>query len=288
MAKEVPPTVSTTSNNSNEEGWSTVETHELDGAASSEQVAIPAAQGAPEESLAAPDPSGETPVEGTDQKLACVDCGEEFLFTAADQAYFKQRNFTSPPRRCKSCRSARRRNRRRRGRSGRTREYRSPAFREERRRKGAYRSPAFQNRQKTDGVYRSPAFREQSEDVSDIYRSPAFQDQEPDEEIYRGPAFRPGDDEGTDQPEIAAAPQETGEHDLEQGPPPDYREPTSPQEMYRSPAFADTDPTMYNRGYKRRTMHEILCAKCGKKSKVPFKPQKSRAVFCKECYATKR
>lgn len=285
MAKDVPSKASNASNNNVEEGGSSVESHGLDTTASLEQAATTAAPVAAEELPAEPAPSDEAGGEGSDQELTCADCGEQFLFTAADQAYFAQRNFTSPPRRCKNCRAARRKNRRRGGRSGRTREYRSPAFREEKRRKGAYRSPAFRERQKGEGVYRSPAFRDQSEDVSDIYRSPAFRDRETEEETYRAPAFQPPA-EDVEQPQMTA--ESETEHDLEQGPPPGYREPTSPHEMYRSPAFADTDPSMYGRGYRRRAMHEIVCAKCGQKAKVPFKPRKDRAVYCKDCYGNKR
>ena len=35
--------------------------------------------------------------------LICVDCGEEFVFTASAQEYFAERGFTDPPKRCKSC-----------------------------------------------------------------------------------------------------------------------------------------------------------------------------------------
>jgi hypothetical protein len=35
--------------------------------------------------------------------LVCVDCGEEFVFTASAQKYFADRGFIDPPKRCKSC-----------------------------------------------------------------------------------------------------------------------------------------------------------------------------------------
>jgi CxxC-x17-CxxC domain-containing protein len=40
-----------------------------------------------------------------DIQLQCSDCGQEFSFTAADQAFFSERGF-STPKRCKSCRMA--------------------------------------------------------------------------------------------------------------------------------------------------------------------------------------
>ena len=35
--------------------------------------------------------------------LICVDCGEEFVFTASAQQYFAERGFLEPPKRCKFC-----------------------------------------------------------------------------------------------------------------------------------------------------------------------------------------
>ena len=35
--------------------------------------------------------------------LICVDCTEEFVFTASAQQYFAERGFTEPPKRCKAC-----------------------------------------------------------------------------------------------------------------------------------------------------------------------------------------
>lgn len=40
-----------------------------------------------------------------DLQLTCSDCGQEFTFTAADQAFFSERGF-STPKRCKPCRQA--------------------------------------------------------------------------------------------------------------------------------------------------------------------------------------
>jgi CxxC-x17-CxxC domain-containing protein len=44
---------------------------------------------------------------GEDQRLKCVDCGEEFLFTAGEQAFYRTHGLTHPPTRCKRCRDAR-------------------------------------------------------------------------------------------------------------------------------------------------------------------------------------
>ncbi len=44
---------------------------------------------------------------GGDKSITCVDCGEEFLFTAGEQAFYRERGLTNAPTRCKRCRDAR-------------------------------------------------------------------------------------------------------------------------------------------------------------------------------------
>ncbi len=41
-----------------------------------------------------------------DLQLICSDCGREFTFTSADQAFFQERGY-SAPKRCKPCRQSR-------------------------------------------------------------------------------------------------------------------------------------------------------------------------------------
>lgn len=43
-----------------------------------------------------------------DRTMICVDCGVEFIHSAADQEYYTQKGFTSDPKRCASCRAYRR------------------------------------------------------------------------------------------------------------------------------------------------------------------------------------
>src|SRR6476659_1104910 len=43
-----------------------------------------------------------------DRALNCVDCGVEFIHSAADQEYYVQKGFISDPKRCTSCRASRR------------------------------------------------------------------------------------------------------------------------------------------------------------------------------------
>jgi len=43
-----------------------------------------------------------------DRTVTCVDCGVEFIHSAADQEYYAEKGFTSDPKRCASCRAYRR------------------------------------------------------------------------------------------------------------------------------------------------------------------------------------
>ena len=43
-----------------------------------------------------------------DRTLNCVDCGVEFIHSAADQEYYQQKGFVSDPKRCTTCRASRR------------------------------------------------------------------------------------------------------------------------------------------------------------------------------------
>jgi CxxC-x17-CxxC domain-containing protein len=42
-----------------------------------------------------------------DRNITCADCGQEFVFTASEQAFYAEKGFTDAPKRCKSCRQAR-------------------------------------------------------------------------------------------------------------------------------------------------------------------------------------
>ena len=42
-----------------------------------------------------------------DKTLVCKDCGNEFIFTAGEQAFYAEKGFQNEPTRCKSCRDAR-------------------------------------------------------------------------------------------------------------------------------------------------------------------------------------
>jgi CxxC-x17-CxxC domain-containing protein len=50
----------------------------------------------------------EDPMTFADRTLTCVDCGVEFIHSAADQEFYTQKGFVSDPKRCSSCRASRR------------------------------------------------------------------------------------------------------------------------------------------------------------------------------------
>ena len=42
-----------------------------------------------------------------DKSLNCADCGQEFIFSRNEQAFYAERGFTNEPKRCTACRSKR-------------------------------------------------------------------------------------------------------------------------------------------------------------------------------------
>ena len=42
-----------------------------------------------------------------DKTLVCRDCGNEFVFTAGEQAFYAEKGFQNEPTRCKGCRDSR-------------------------------------------------------------------------------------------------------------------------------------------------------------------------------------
>lgn len=41
-----------------------------------------------------------------DKTLVCSDCGKEFVFTAKEQEFYKEKGFDNEPKRCRDCRIA--------------------------------------------------------------------------------------------------------------------------------------------------------------------------------------
>jgi CxxC-x17-CxxC domain-containing protein len=46
-----------------------------------------------------------------DRTLKCRDCGQEFVFTAGEQAFYEEKGFQNEPTRCRECRDLRKRDR---------------------------------------------------------------------------------------------------------------------------------------------------------------------------------
>lgn len=46
-------------------------------------------------------------MELTDRVLKCVDCGVDFVFTAGEQLFFREKQFHNDPKRCKRCKALR-------------------------------------------------------------------------------------------------------------------------------------------------------------------------------------
>ncbi len=45
-------------------------------------------------------------MEYKDKTIVCQDCGQEFVFTAGEQAFYAEKGFQNEPKRCKECRMA--------------------------------------------------------------------------------------------------------------------------------------------------------------------------------------
>lgn len=43
----------------------------------------------------------------SDKKIVCKDCGNDFLFTEGEQAFYKEKGFENEPVRCPDCRRKR-------------------------------------------------------------------------------------------------------------------------------------------------------------------------------------
>lgn len=50
---------------------------------------------------------GATRMEFQDRILKCVDCGQDFVFTAGEQLFFHDKQFKNEPKRCKACKGKR-------------------------------------------------------------------------------------------------------------------------------------------------------------------------------------
>jgi CxxC-x17-CxxC domain-containing protein len=133
-------------------------------------------------------------MEFVDRQLACVDCGQPFVFSAGEQEFYDRKGFREEPKRCKPCRETRKQRR---------------------------------NGHLTEGL--GPSNGHQVDDDSIGNRM---------------------------------------------GPP--------PQQQGRGPREA--------RDVARggRELFEAVCAQCGSRTRVPFRPVAGRPVYCRDCYGARR
>ncbi len=47
-----------------------------------------------------------------DRTLKCADCGEDFVFSASEQEFYRDKGYENDPKRCQSCRQQRKQQRR--------------------------------------------------------------------------------------------------------------------------------------------------------------------------------
>ncbi len=50
---------------------------------------------------------GSVPMEFQDRTLVCIECHQEFVFTAGEQLFYHDKNFKNEPKRCKACKAKR-------------------------------------------------------------------------------------------------------------------------------------------------------------------------------------
>ena len=41
-----------------------------------------------------------------DTEIKCIDCGQDFVWSAGEQLFFRDKNLKNPPKRCKACKKA--------------------------------------------------------------------------------------------------------------------------------------------------------------------------------------
>ena len=237
----------------------------------------------------------------SDQQIACSECGDTFLFTDAEQAFYREKSLASPPKRCKACRQARK------AATG----------------GGAPRGGA--SRGGAGGFGRSNGPPRPSGDANE-YRSPmntggnswaprgGGQGSAPrgGPGGARGPRAQAGfqargDSRSGGRPNGNGA--SNGYQGGNGGPrrsdargPSDYRSPAFPSQRAPrgdAPPRGARAPNVANVANARpprdpaaprpeRPKFEITCAQCNVAAQVPFKPIEGRQVFCQECYRARR
>ncbi len=235
----------------------------------------------------------------SDQQIACSECGGNFVFTAAEQTFYAEKQLAAPPKRCKTCRLARKSARDGGGGGG-----------------GGGGNRRFAGGGQDGGFRGAPRGRPATGGGG--WSSPAA----PAAPTGRFPGggggrdarpagnFRGGNGAGTSGGSGgsfrgAAAPNREAPRDGRG----DFRSPpfssggTGPapgrgDTRGREPRFGDTpapprrapEPQEARPARPRpeRPKFDITCAECGTQAHVPFKPLEGRQVFCQPCYRARR
>lgn len=219
-----------------------------------------------------------------DIQVVCQDCGQEFVFTAAEAAFYREKSLNAPPKRCKACRSARKGKdgTKPRHATGNPNEYRSPMAGKFGGSNGAGRGRGNGRQAEGADEYRAPGFRDVDASrnaEADEYRSPAFKE-------VSAPVVARGR-RGSPRTELDdSAAEQVAHSDGMAADPNAYRSPgfrDRGDSEYRSPAYGGA-----GRGRGRKMMYQGICAKCGATAHVPFEPTSGREVLCRGCYAEKK
>jgi len=213
----------------------------------------------------------------SDQEIACSECGDTFVFTVAEQNFYREKGLASPPKRCRACRQARKAA----GGSARPRpqgDHRGPPRDDRRPRDFAPRDGGFRPRGNAPrgNAPRGPREGQGNGGGYDARRSDRPSHRNGNASEYRSPAFperrwEPRRDEAPRAPRPPRG--ERPQHGAE-------RNPNGGERTHAEPAPRAPRP--------ERERFDITCATCGVAAQVPFKPIEGRQVFCQECYRARR
>ncbi len=225
-----------------------------------------------------------------DSQIRCSDCGELFLFSEQEQAFFAEKGLNTPPKRCKPCRQARK--------------TASPSG-------GGAGGGGFGDRAPRPGGRARPStggFGDRSRGAPARGAPPrggegGWRPRDAGAGPARAPASQATSSNGP-RPS-GGAPRESGgwkTPHAPHAPPPgararDARErtfagpaPTSQQTQQaprqQAPRDDDAKPAARERAAKPK--FDITCAECGAPSQVPFKPLEGRQVYCQPCYRLRK
>ncbi len=242
----------------------------------------------------------------SDQQIACSECGDTFLFTDAEQTFYREKGLAAPPKRCKACRQARKAasgGDRGGGRSngpprhsGGASEYRSPmnlggnswAPRGGAPQRGGGGGPPQRG---AGGAGRGAPRGGQG----------GFQARGDARSGSRAPNGGSHDSRGGGNNGYQGG--NSGPRRTDARGPNDYRSPAFPDQRRdgaphagRAPNANAPNTNAPNARPPRdpaaprpeRPKFDITCAECNVAAQVPFKPIEGRQVFCQECYRARR